>query len=344
MSISLTKENYYPPHLLAQKLNNRASVLLTTGKYEEGIRVFTKALKLTDLEQTMIGGDGHYNKQAPCKCKACTLESCLTIDDQESQDKQHQTGLVSENDYSHHLQDGQTQGGYVRNNTNTTTRSRSGSYTSCDDDQYQSSPASSRLAPVYLPHVVESSSPFNQTTTDDNDIGFDGFNGFVYKRPLLVNKKCIEEMHYMGITLSLIILLNLALAYHLKATTIGPYLNKNLRVLEQALQLYELAYQLNVKHQASMTMNSCDEYYDANSTASRSIGSLRFTMIVSNNLGEIHRFIGSKEKQTMCLQHLLSIIIYMVDSKLGVMDSKEMDGFYDNVSPLMLNDICAKPA
>jgi hypothetical protein len=58
-------------------------------------------------------------------------------------------------------------------------------------------------------------------------------------------------------------------------------------------------------------------------------------MIVSNNLGEIHRAAGDTDKHTMCLQHLLSTIMYMVDSNLGVLDSNEMDGFYSNVSHVM---------
>mmetsp|Transcript_46281 Transcript_46281/g.51757 ORF Transcript_46281/g.51757 Transcript_46281/m.51757 type:complete len:140 (-) Transcript_46281:79-498(-) len=125
MSVSttlITKEEYYPSHLLAQKLNNKASVLLTIGKYDEGIRILTKALKLTDLE--MNRRRAAKKQVAPCNCKACSLESCLTtitIDDDDdqkpSQDKQHQTsaGLVrsSETNDSHpHLQDGETQGNY----------------------------------------------------------------------------------------------------------------------------------------------------------------------------------------------------------------------------------------
>merc|ERR1719491_2207912 len=129
-----------------------------------------------------------------------------------------------------------------------------------------------------------------------------------------------------------------------------------MRTLEQALSLYDLAYQLNADylrqqqqqptHSSTTTMNSCDDCSDANNITddARLIGSLRFTMIISNNLGGIHRLVGSTQKHLMCLQHLVSIIIYMVDCKLMRLDSKEMDGFYENVRPLMLHDICAKTA
>ena len=77
-------------------------------------------------------------------------------------------------------------------------------------------------------------------------------------------------------------------------------------------------------------LNSNDELYNQSM-----IGSLRFTMIVSNNLGEIHRAAGNTEKHTMCLQHLLSAMMYMVDSDLLVLESSSMNGFYSNVAPIM---------
>jgi len=180
----------------------------------------------------------------------------------------------------------------------------------------------------------------------------DGFNnGFIYHRPLLIHNHCIEEGHFMGITLSLIILFNLALAHHLKAISIGTCENKcdeisshsneyKTQVLQQALQLYELSYQLHVdylRHPKAPDGTIPGDH-------SRNIGSLRFTMIISNNLGEIHRVAGNSKKHKMCLHHLLSAIMYMVDCNLIVLDSTEMDGFYHNVSPIMLTGVCAQAA
>jgi len=106
------------------------------------------------------------------------------------------------------------------------------------------------------------------------------------------------------------------------------------------------------------TDNSIDNDNANANDYNRSFGSLRFTMIVSNNLGEIHRLAGNKQKHTMCLHHLLSAIMYMVDSNnlnlvgsgggSSCMDSNSqdevMDGFYENIIPIILNDICAKTA
>merc|ERR1711907_824008 len=43
----------------------------------------------------------------------------------------------------------------------------------------------------------------------------DEAGGFVYRRPLFVNRESIEENHFMGVTLVWILLFNLALAHHL---------------------------------------------------------------------------------------------------------------------------------
>ena len=111
--------------------------------------------------------------------------------------------------------------------------------------------------------------------------------------------------------------------------------------LKIALQLYKLAYQLLLDHvqlAKSRTGTHPGEYDYQNS------GSLRFTMIISNNLAEIHRVAGNATKHKLCLHHLLSAIMFMVDCKLIVLDSSEMDGFYHNVSQIIVADVCAKAA
>jgi hypothetical protein len=167
----------------------------------------------------------------------------------------------------------------------------------------------------------------------------------------------MDEMHSIGDVLTLIVIFNLALAHHLKAISFSTS-NKNSAsnsdmksVLDQALQLYGFAYQLqddikydNDNNQNNETNTSCDDI----------VSHLRFAMIVSNNIGEIHRIAGDTKKHQMCLQHLLSAIMYMVDSNLITSNSSSytptltemmMDGFYYNVSPIILKDIdCAQAA
>jgi tetratricopeptide (TPR) repeat protein len=148
--------------------------------------------------------------------------------------------------------------------------------------------------------------------------------GYLYTKPLLVPKCCIEDEYYMGIVLTLMILFNLALAHNLKAIFLDD-VERCKKVLDQSLKLYELAYQLHIDSEESA-------------------GSLRFTMIIANNLGQIHKLSGNDEKHQMCLHHLLSAIMYMVDSYGHRLDSSEMDGFYRNILPIMISGHCAEAA
>jgi tetratricopeptide (TPR) repeat protein len=326
MPISLTNNNtegeYYPPQLLPQKLNNRAALLITTGNYEEGIALLAKALKLTKNYMSNNSSRDHQ-----CNCKACSLESCLIMEHDSfmsllmmNQTTQNQHQECEQRQQEHH------QVYYPKN-----TSSSSSDEMECDQPQRAAASQNHLSHHHRYPHNESSSlsSSSSESTLD---------NGFVYRRPILVNKQCIEEMHDMGITLSLILIFNLALAHHLNvidtSSSSSSMKSNNLKALHQALQLYELAYQLHVDYiQQSESGSESESSY--NDQYNRSIGSLRFIMIVSNNLGEIHRAAGNIEKHTLCLQHLLSAIMYMVDSNLVVLDSKEMDGFYQNVSPVM---------
>jgi hypothetical protein len=174
-------------------------------------------------------------------------------------------------------------------------------------------------------------------------------HGFVHRFPLLIPKCCIEEACDIGFTLSWIILYNLALAHHLKAVSMddptcecGSRSNKSkMGILKQALRLYELAYQLHVDHIRVPKLHAGTHEKEQDR---RMIDSLRFTMIISNNLGEIHREAGNMTKHRMCLQHLLSAIMYMVDKNIVALDSSEMDGFYRNVSPILDSNKCARAA
>jgi hypothetical protein len=75
-------------------------------------------------------------------------------------------------------------------------------------------------------------------------------------------------------------------------------------VLDQALQLYELAYQLHGN------VNNISSFADTDTDTNTS--HLRFTMIVSNNIGEIHRIAGDTIIHQISLQHLLSAIIILL--------------------------------
>jgi TPR repeat protein len=169
--------------------------------------------------------------------------------------------------------------------------------------------------PFAAHHCTHSKSAFSNSETLDSDHTEDRF---IYRRPIYSSHKSIGEAHSTGVTLSLIILLNLAMAHHLSA--IHQQLCR--RRLQKALQLYELAHQLQLEE---------------------GICSPRATLIVANNVGEIHRAVENHAKHAMCMQNLLSTMMYMIDCRIPA-SSIELEGFFRNTSQLILHNNCAGAA
>ena len=301
-------DEVYPPHLLAQEINNRASFLLETRNYGESIVLLTKALKLTQREEMM----------KPCSCKSCSLESSVNM-----QEDQYCSLLNWEREEYCNGQNRNEDEGFRQSSCR------------CNDDEYTEMKRNHhRYCAKYRQEL--DCLPMNVESQD----------GFVYRKPFLVPKNCIEEGHYMGKATSLIILYNLALAHHLKAITMNDCgSDRNMKVLEQSLKLYELTYQLHCENNGEDQKQSKSLCHPEGCNGQRvAVASIRFAMIISNNLGQIHRVAGNSEKHLMCLQHLLSTIMYTVDSNLMILDSSEMDGFYHNVLALMISDHSARAA
>ena len=145
--------------------------------------------------------------------------------------------------------------------------------------------------------------------------------GFIYSQPIRIpaqHASCVG-----GHTLSLILILNVAMAHHQSALQKKRSGNHHRRLLEKALKLYELA------HEILMESRIC---------------SPQATIIISNNVGEIHRSVNNEEKHRMCLKHLLSTMMFMVDNNVSIQNSKEWDGFLRNTSQLILQQNCAGAA
>mmetsp|Transcript_32875 Transcript_32875/g.79549 ORF Transcript_32875/g.79549 Transcript_32875/m.79549 type:complete len:240 (-) Transcript_32875:58-777(-) len=142
--------------------------------------------------------------------------------------------------------------------------------------------------------------------------------GFIHRVPLRISSHSIDVP--LGSLFSFILTYNMALAHHLSAMEEKKE-NQRRRKLQKALKLYELSYRWHVQEE----MNC-----------------LAFSMIIANNLSEIHRVAKNERKRQMCLQNLLSTMMYvhMVDyGEVG-----EMDGFVQNTSPLILKGQCAGAA
>jgi tetratricopeptide (TPR) repeat protein len=145
--------------------------------------------------------------------------------------------------------------------------------------------------------------------------------GYIHRQPILVTQQSMQPGHSLGMALHVILSFNLALAYQLR--TVEKTINRN--ELQKALRLYELAYMCQIKEQER------DEQ----------VCSVRFTIIILNNLGEIHRNSGSRKRYVMCLHQLLSTLMFVVDCHENEEDSIELEGFFRNTSQLILQESCA---
>ena len=149
--------------------------------------------------------------------------------------------------------------------------------------------------------------------------------GYVYRRPIRIPPEPIEENHNMGRTLFLIITFNLGLAHHLSAITKSASLRKitktsedisrrsetnndSIKVIRKALQLYEIADNWHTRIVASRppTGQDCD-------TAACRLQSIRFQMILANNLSHIHYMSSNHAEQRVFLEHLLSTVMVAVE-------------------------------
>jgi tetratricopeptide (TPR) repeat protein len=165
---------------------------------------------------------------------------------------------------------------------------------------------------------VRQDSPLKSSTSIDFEVAEDRF---IYRRPIYSLPKSIVAGHAArpGAILSFIITFNLAIAHHLSAIQ-----NKACRRrLDKALQLYEIAYQFQSKKNSN---------------------SPRATMIITNNVGEIHRIVENHYKHAICMQHLLSTIMTSFVDFSNPARSTELEGFFRNTSQLILHNNCAGAA
>ena len=70
-------------------------------------------------------------------------------------------------------------------------------------------------------------------------------------------------------------------------------------------------------------------------------------MIITNNIGEIHRVVGNQEEHNIYLQHLLKTMMYIVvncKNFIAAGSIIEMDGFYRNIMMPLDSSRCARAA
>jgi len=161
---------------------------------------------------------------------------------------------------------------------------------------------------------------------------------YVFTRPIRVPRR--DEQ--VGSVLFLAILFNLALAHHLKATNMRiPSLSMNrAKSTQKALMLYQLILDYWSKLQQREGQNSND------------FCSIRFRMILHNNLGQIYNWTQNPIKEEECLQDLLSSVMVVTaqfkqhncSTFGGIGFKRDLEGFLTNTEVLNSVERCAQAA
>jgi hypothetical protein len=206
----------------------------------------------------------------------------------------------------------------------------------------------------------------NHTGIHDGD---DDNMYYLYSQPIRVPRTGRE----MGSTLFLVILFNLALAHHLKATTITSALLRQdpsqIKILNKAIRNALMLYQLVLDYWSRFQQriqeqdgdDSSDDDDESSTTTSTPVtttafnhhGSIRFRIFVFNNLGQLYKWTKNGTKERECLRDLFSAILVVTDQnhQHGQTDSsnsssfkRDLEGFLTNTAALTRNERCAKAA
>ena len=338
-----------PSHLYAQQLNNSAALCIEIGHFSRAIISLQKALELNRSHKKGWKDRG----QQVCKCNRCTLDACIAFS--ENTPSEATTAFNGDN-YS-----------------NSNTKRRKVCLSPKKDSAFWKPPAHLKQQQS-IPKDQDDSDKENATTIrtnihknisrsprpqshqecrDDNRGDDSVSGGYIYRRPIRVS--C--EGHAMGSTLYLIVTFNLALAHHLQ--TVSSYTDNaegRAKDVHRTLVLYELTYKWQLKLLCARNKNK-----DSNSTkkgqlessqlsppSCTAVTSIRFNMMIRNNLSQIHRLVGNHSKHKRCLEHLLSTVMVVTEYKSRSTMNRvisnntndprhmELDGFLQNTTALIL--------
>ena len=157
---------------------------------------------------------------------------------------------------------------------------------------------------------------------------------FISNKPI----KVAGRGHAMGPALHLIIVYNLALVYHMIATT-GKMSDAKQRkkIIHAAITTYNLAFK---SHGNLLRLN------DHTEEITNSLRSIRFKMMILNNTSQLYKMNRNETKYNNIRKMLLSIMMVVVDQRVRAssVDSNnipplwriELEGFVRNTASLVL--------
>jgi hypothetical protein len=145
-------------------------------------------------------------------------------------------------------------------------------------------------------------------------------NKFLYSRPIVICR--LDPNLFSFHSYAFMMMFNMALAYHLAAIESGRGPSPHFK---SALDLYELAYALHLHEDLEVP--------------------LIYSCAIVNNIAQVQRSMDDDETANMCFNHLISIIMLIVEGSEGVDNfSEALAGFFYNVSCLILKESLTAPA
>uniref|UniRef100_A0A7S4AX83 Uncharacterized protein n=1 Tax=Pseudo-nitzschia australis TaxID=44445 RepID=A0A7S4AX83_9STRA len=314
-----------PHNIYAHRLNNSAALCIEIGHYERAISSLQRALKLCERQVSESLSSNGDAVAACCQYSECTLDGCIAFSETNSL--------------------------FFTSNSN----SSSIQLASCNPPIPVATHASTSDAPTNSPRctkrrrIQETANNSNSTSsTVSSSITTITSQSYIYKTPIRVQRKG----HEMGSMFYMIVLFNLALACQLKAIAClrsqQQQLSSNTKYImaaktaaREARLLYELIlnYWSRIEQQEPRYKTSSDYYYS----------SIRFRMILSNNLSQLYRLTKDTTQERECLEDLLSTILVVQtrittqssttdDNKNTNCHGDHLDGFLSNTATLTMRD------
>ena len=322
-------------NVFAQRLNNSAALCIEVGQYDRAILSLQRALELSknhmkDPEEEIKGERRPRNHQ-----QFITLDGCISF----SEANCLYTNATKSSSKS---------------NTTTNTRTISDVVLS----MVNATPATTRTTNGRIEAVsrgnkrrriqIASSEPRASAFPVDSGVSSVRSGYYVFTRPIRVPRRGQQ----VGSVLFLAILFNLALAHHLKATSLMNVRRSNpsdsmtrANSVQKALMLYRLILDYWSKLRMREGQNSTD------------FSSIRFRMILHNNLGQIYNWTDNPIKEEECLQDLLSSVMFVTDQVhqhsgssgagtpcSGIGFKRDLEGFLTNTEALTAVERCAQAA
>mmetsp|Transcript_27592 Transcript_27592/g.60871 ORF Transcript_27592/g.60871 Transcript_27592/m.60871 type:complete len:342 (-) Transcript_27592:182-1207(-) len=293
--MTTSQSHRYMAH--AQMLNNAASLSIKNGDYDGAISSLESSLRLWEV-YIMIENKEHSHG-ADRKRREYTIDECIAYSESQNHGPRpcrKSTRIFEESSRVHSASSCGNKRRRIA--VNTTKLLDKVEY----QDREDSNAATNRKFESRHFHLSSTG-----CSSDRNN------RGFIYQYPIL-----IPEVYHMGATSFFVILFNLALANHFNALSARGDENdkkkseKGNGSARKVLLIYEMIFEYWSRIQNRSGIDRDDLAMT---------GSIRFVMILYNNLSQMYGMVHNHTKQRQCLQNLLSTVMIAVECKTRITNS-----------------------